>query len=577
MQKETSPAANSTTSDSERPWLNLYPADVPKTIDYPKKPLFSILDETASKYAEKTALSYFGTRIKYKVLLELSNQFANGLTSLGLAKGSRVALILPNIPQFVFCFFGILKAGGVPVPCNPLYKEREIEFQLKDSDSEAVVLLNNAVGQNNYFAEFQKCRPRLASLKQVFVTSVTDYLPPIKKQLAGPLRKIRTIQTQNGEIALVDFIKQQSKNRSKDELGISPNNDLASIQYTGGTTGTAKGAMLTHFNLVSNAIACSFWSGSNQNDITLAVIPYFHIYGLTCAMNAPIYSGQKIVLLPSFNSKEVLATIDSEKISNFPGVPTMYVALLHDPDLEKHSLKTIKRCLSGAAPLPVEVQKQFDEITGGNLVEGYGLTEASPVTHANILRPNAPSRIGSIGIPYPDTSVKIVNIESGERVSTGEIGELAIKGPQVMKGYWKNPEETSRVMKDGWLLTGDIGKIDEEGFFYIVDRKKDLIDASGFKVWPREVEEILFAHPGVKEAAVVGVPDEYRGETVKAFVVLKGKNPAVSAEEIKAFCKERIAAYKVPRIVEFTDELPKSLVGKVLRRKLREAEAATHG
>ncbi len=566
--------ASSSTYANSKPWLKFYPSDIPHSIDYPRKPLFTLLTDSASKFGQKTAFSYFGKNISFKQVNELSNQFANGLISLGISKGSRVALILPNVPQYVFCFYGSLKAGATVVPCNPLYREKEIEFQLKDSGVESVVLLNNIVGKNNYYQEFEKCRPRLDLLKHVFVTSVTDFLPPIKKQLAGPFRKIGTVKTKVESINLVDFVKHLERNEpDTDSLKVDSMNDLAVIQYTGGTTGVSKGAMLTHYNLVSNAIQSVFWTGFDEKETLLAVIPFFHIYGLTSAMNAPIYSGQKVVLLPSFNPREVLETIEKEKVSVFPGVPTMYVALLHQPDLGRHSIKSIKRCVSGAAPLPLEVQRQFNELTGGNLVEGYGLTEASPVTHANILRPNSPSRIASIGIPFPDTDAKIVDIESGTKeLPIGEIGELAVKGPQVMKGYWNCPEETSRVLRDGWLLTGDIAKEDAEGFFYIADRKKDLIDVSGFKVWPREVEEVLYAHPDIKEAAVIGVPDEYRGETVKAFVVLKDKtkpgNPG--ADEIKTFCRDRIAPYKVPKEVEFADDLPKSLIGKVLRRKLRE-------
>lgn len=557
----------------DRPWLKFYPADVPPSIEYPKKPLFSILLESAQKYPNKTSLDYLGKRISFHELNELVNQFANGLSSIGIRKGSKVALILPNLPQFVICFYGALKTGATVVPCNPLYKEKELEFQIENSDAESVVLLNSVVGANDFYSEFSKCRPRLSRVKHVFVTTVTDFLPPIKKQLAGPVKKIRKVDAP-GSINLVDFLKGQSKAEPDTEsLKIDPLNDLAVIQYTGGTTGISKGAMLTHHNLMSNAIALSKWSGLADEGVTLAVIPFFHIYGMTVAMNSPVYGGQKIVLLPSFDPKEVLETIDKEKISVFPGVPTMYIALLNNPEIGRYSLHTVKQCLSGAAGLPLEVKKKFDAVTGGNLVEGYGLTEASPVTHVNLVRSATKAGTGSVGFPLPDTEAKIVDAETGTKdLPVGETGELAIRGPQVMKGYWKSPEETKNVFRDEWLLTGDIARRDGDGYFYIVDRKKDMIDASGFKVWPREVEEILFTHPDIKEAAVIGVPDQYRGENVKAFVVLKDKNRNPGAGAITAYCKERIASYKVPRIVEFRDTLPKSLVGKVLRRKLREEE-----
>ena len=563
---------NMQTAAHDRPWLKFYPADVPPSIDYPKTPLFSILVESAQKYSNKVALDYLGRKITFRELNELANQFANGLISIGIKKGSKIALILPNLPQFVICFYGAMKAGAIVVPCNPLYKEKELEFQIENSGSEAVVLLNSVVRVNDFYSEFAKCRPRLAKVKHVFVTTVTDFLPPIKKQLAGPLKKIGKVSAPDS-INLVDFLKREPKDEpNTDSLKIDSLNDLAVIQYTGGTTGVSKGAMLTHYNLVSNAIALSKWSGlSGAEGTTIAVIPFFHIYGMTVAMNSPIYGGEKIVLLPSFDPKEVLETIDKEKIAVFPGVPTMYIALLNNPEIGRYSLHTVKQCLSGAAGLPLEVMKKFDAATGGNLVEGYGLTEASPVTHVNLVRAGTQPKAGSIGFPLPDTDAKIVDIETGMKdLAVGETGELAVNGPQVMKGYWNSPEETKNVFRGEWLLTGDIARQDGDGYFYIVDRKKDMIDASGFKVWPREVEEVLFTHPDVKEAAVIGVPDQYRGENVKAFVVLKDKSKNPGEEAIRSYCKERIAAYKVPRMVEFRDSLPKSLVGKVLRRKLRE-------
>lgn len=562
---------------TSRPWVKFYPEDISPNFVYPKVPLFALLTETARKHPNWVALAYQGKNITYKELNELSNQFANGLISLGITKGSKVALILPNTPQFVYCFFGILKTGATVVPCNPLYREKEIEFQLQNSEASAVIILNNIVDTNNFYQEFEKCRPRLSKLNHVFITSVIDYLPPFKKQLAGPIKKIKTLQKE-GTIKLTDFVQHQAKNEPNTEsLHIDPHKDVAVIQYTGGTTGISKGAMLTHENLVSNAVTMSNWVGISQNqEVSLAVIPFFHIYGLSVAMTSGVFAAQKIVLLPKFDPKEVLKTLQDERVQLFPGVPTMYVALLHNPDLGRYSISTVARCVSGGAPLPVEVQKKFNAISGGKLIEGYGLTETSPVTHCNIMRPKIIPKEGSIGVPVPNTDAKIVDIETGTKdLSIGEVGELAVRGPQIMLGYWNNEDETKKVLRGEWLLTGDIAKQDEDGFFYIVDRKKDLIDASGFKVWPREVEEILFIHPAIKEAAVVGVPDEYRGETVKAFVVLKDKNNNPGIEQIRTFCKERIAPYKVPKIIEFVDDLPKSLIGKVLRRKLREKEESS--
>lgn len=562
---------------SGAPWLSFYPPDLRQSADYPKEPLFGILQDSAKKHPDWVALSYHGKKITYRELDDLSNRFANGLLSLGITKGSKVAIVLPNLPQYVFCFFGILKSGAIVVPCNPLYKEKEIEFQLVDSETVAVVILNDAVGPNDYYQEFEKCRPRLKKLKHVFVTSVRDYLPPIKKQLAGPLKKIRTTK-KSGTINLVDFLRgHPSQEPDLESLRTDERNDVAVLQYTAGTTGISKGAMLTHENLVSNAVIMSKWIGaSDQQETILAVLPFFHIYGLSVALCSAIHSSQKIVILPSFHPKEVLETIQKEKVQIFPGVPTMYIALLHSPDLGKYSLGTLNQCVSGGAPLPAEVQKRFNEVSGGKLIEGYGLSEASPVTHCSVLRPKIVSKEGSIGVPFPNTDSKIVDIETGTKdLSVGEVGELAVRGPQVMKGYWNNQKETEAMFRGEWLLTGDIAKEDEDGFFYIVDRKKDMINASGFKVWPREVEEILFTHPAIKEAAVVGVADEYRGESVKAYVVLKDKGNNPGEDALRAYCKERISAYKVPKQIEFVDDLPKSLIGKVLRRKLKESSRPT--
>jgi len=556
-------------------WLKFYPKGVAQEFEMPWVSVQSILLETAKRHPNSTALEFQGSKISYVKLNELSNQFANGLMSLGLKKGSKIAIILPNIPQFVLCFWGALKAGLIVVPCNPLYREREIEFQLKDSESEAIIILNNIYNNNDFYSGFEKARPRLPNVKHVFTTSLTDFLPPIKKQLAGPVKKIQTLK-KLGTIDLVSFISNKPKTEP-DTASINPEEEVAVIQYTGGTTGTSKGAMLTHKNLVSNAYMSKNWENGEGNDRLLGVTPFFHIFGLTVGMISSTLSGMEIVLLPSFHVKEVLETIVKHRITTFPGVATMYIAMINYPELSKYPINSIRRCISGAAPLPLEVQKKFDMITGGHLVEGYGLTEASPVTHCNPLGDGALVKSGSIGIPLQDTDAKIVDSETGTKeMPLEESGELAIKGPQVMKGYWKQPDETANVMRDGWLLTGDIARMDEDGYFYIVDRKKDMIDVSGFKVWPREVEEVLYTHPAVKEAAVVGVRDDYRGEAVKAFIVLKDKTANMDIDAIREYCKTQLAPYKVPKIIEFRDELPKTLVGKILRRKLREEAASAN-
>lgn len=356
------------------------------------------------------------------------------------------------------------------------------------------------------------------------------------------------------------------------DIEIDPIEEVALLQYTGGTTGFPKAAMLTHRNLIANTLMCAHWMYRCQKgeEAILGVLPFFHVYGMTTIMNLSVMQAYKMILLPKFDVETVLKTIEKQKPTLFPGAPTMYIALLNHPNLSKYDLSSIKVCISGSAPLPVEVQEKFEKITGGKLIEGYGLTEASPVTHSNFLWDGERIK-GSIGVPWPDTDAKIISLETGQEANVNEIGELVVRGPQVMKGYWNQPFETDSVLRDDWLYTGDMGYMDEKGYFFIVDRKKDMIIASGYNIYPREVEEVLYEHPKVQEAVVVGVPHEYRGETVKAFIVLK-EGEQCTEEELDEFMRNRLAAYKVPRIYEFRKELPKTAVGKILRRVLIEEE-----
>src|SRR5699024_738840 len=347
--------------------------------------------------------------------------------------------------------------------------------------------------------------------------------------------------------------------------------DLALLQYTGGTTGHPKGVMLTHYNLVSNVQMCESWLYQTERgkEIVLGVLPFFHVYGMTTVMNMAIMQGSKMILLPKFDPEEVLKSIHKLKPTLFPGAPTVYVGLLNHPKLNKYDLSSIVASISGSSALPIEVQEQFERETGGRIVEGYGLTETSPVTHANFVWHKRIN--GSIGVPWPDTEAMIVEMDTLNKLKTGEIGEIAVRGPQVMMGYWNDEEETEEVLRDGWLLTGDLGYVDEEGFFYVVDRKSDMIIAGGFNIYPREIEEVLYEHPAVGEAIVAGIPDQYRGETVKAYIVVK-KGLKVTKKELDDFCREHLAAFKVPRFYEFKDELPKTAVGKILRRQLVDEE-----
>lgn len=547
-------------------WHQHYPEEVPVTLEYPEAFLTDFLLRSAWEFPERDAITFLGKRINYRQLLEDVYRFAHVLTDLGVRKGDRVSIMLPNTPQAVIAYYGALFAGAVVVQTNPMYVERELVHQLTDSGAETIICLDLV---------FNKVKNVLdkTPLKRVIVTGIKDYLP-FPKNLLYLLKMIKEGNHVNisygGNIYRFSDLMRKASTDPVTSPVKSPD-ELALLQYTGGTTGLAKGAMLTHRNLVANTVQCAAWvhRGRRGKEKTLGVLPFFHVYGMTVVMNYSVYMAATMILLPKFDAGQVLKTIAAEKPTLFPGAPTMYVALINHPDIGKYELSSIEACLSGSAPLPVEVQERFEKLTGGRLVEGYGLTEASPVTHANPIW--GPRKTGRIGLPWPDTDCRIVNPETGEDVNPGEIGELLVRGPQVMKGYWNQPEETEKVLKDGWLSTGDMAYMDEDGYFAIMDRKKDMIIAGGFNIYPREVEEVLYEHPAVQEAAVVGVPDPYRGETVKAFIVLK-KGKKVTEKELNAYCRERLAAYKVPRLYEFRSELPKTTIGKVLRRVLAEEE-----
>lgn len=551
----------------ERPWFKHYPEEIPTTIDYDNKPLQQFLIETATNYPNKVAIHFMGKELTYKEVFDLSKRVANYLQSLGLEKGDRVAIMLPNIPQAVISYYGVLLAGGIVVQTNPLYTERELEYQLKDSGSKILVCLDILLPRANRVKGN-------TNVEHIIVTGIKDYLP-FPKNLLYPIvqkREYGKIEkpVHGGDIHVW---KQAIGSASPEykEYDIDPKEDLALLQYTGGTTGFPKGVMLTHFNLVANVQMSVKWLYKSKfgEEVVLGLLPFFHVYGMTAVMNMSIMTANKMVLIPKFNPGDLLKIIDKEKPTLFPGAPTIYIGLLNHPDISKYDLSSIKACLSGSAPLPVDVQERFEKVTGGRLVEGYGLTETSPITHANLVWGHR--KPGSIGIPWPDTDAKILKDGTMEEAEIGEIGEIAIKGPQVMKGYWNREEDTANSLVDGWFLTGDMGYMDEDGYFYVVDRKKDMIIAGGYNIYPREVEEVLYEHEAISEAVVVGVPDPYRGETVKAFIVLK-EGATLTEEQLDAYCRENLAAFKVPRLYEFRDELPKTAVGKILRRKLLDEE-----
>jgi len=548
-------------------WEVNYPEEIPISIDYDRVPLHSFLENAVKRFSGKKALHFMGKEVTFDELYDEACKVANYLQSLGLKKGDRIAIMLPNCPQAVVSYYGALMAGGIVVQTNPLYTERELEYQMIDSGAKYIVCLDILV-------------PRImnirnnTSIEHVIVTGIKDYLPFPKNLIYPFIQKkeynmvINVEQSENVHV-WKHIMKSAVANYKR--VDVDPVEDLALLQYTGGTTGNPKGVMLSHYNLVSNCQMCDKWIYKTEEgkEVVLGVLPLFHVYGMTTLMNLSIMLGSKLILLPKFDAKETLETIEKQRPTLFPGAPTIYVGLLNHPDMHKFDLSSIEACISGSAPLPVEIQQNFEKVTGGKLVEGYGLTESSPVTHANFVWGKRVN--GSIGVPWPDTDSKIVKIGTEEEAELGEVGEIVVKGPQVMKGYWNNEEETANTLRDGWLYTGDLGYMDEKGYFYIVDRSKDMIIAGGYNIYPREVEEILYEFEGVQEVAVAGVPDPYRGETVKAFIVPK-EGYTLEDKELNKFCRKHLAAFKVPRIYEFRDELPKTAVGKILRRQLVDEE-----
>jgi long-chain acyl-CoA synthetase len=553
---ETSARKKGRKNPMERPWLRFYEDGVPPNIEYPRIPLYQVLDDTAREFPGLDAVIFQGRGIKYGELAGWTRDLASGLHQIGIKRGQRVAIMLPNCPQYIVAYYAILKLGGVVVNVNPMYVERELEFQLNDAGAQTILAARDLL-------------PRLEAvkgktpLKTVILTDADEH---VGKEGNMGQRKIAGTEA----LEYTDLLK-KGTSQGPPILSIDPD-EVALLQYTGGTTGFSKGAMLTHYNLVSDVVQCVSWNVGAQKgeERMLAVLPFFHVYGMTVTMNEAIYLAATIILLPRFQVDDCLEAINKYQPTRFPGVPTMYIGIINHPRVKEYNISSIKVCSSGSAPLPVEALRRFEELTGGKISEGYGLTEASPVTHANPF--SGKRKVGSIGLPRPDTDAKVVDLETGEKdLPPGEEGELCIRGPQVMKGYWNRPEETAKTLRNGWLYTGDIAKMDEEGYFYIVDRKKDMIICGGFNVYPREVEEALYLNPKILEAAVLGVPDPYRGETVKAFVVLKPGEKSTD-EEIIDFCRQNLARFRVPTLVEFRKELPKSHVGKVLRKVLREEE-----
>ena len=556
---------------NDRPWLAHYDQGVPHTVEIPEAPLFHSLEEAARKYPDRACTIFKGAVISYKEMNALTDRMAAALVEMGVKKGDRVGIFMPNTPQFVIAFFGILKAGGVVVAVNPTYPPDEVLTPVNDSNIEIMFTLTK------FYGVLKAVRER-SKLKKIIVSNIKETLPSMLRVLFTLVKEKkeghRLDTLANGDVWMKDLLKKH-ENSPKPNVQVTPD-DIALFQYSGGTTGIPKGAVALHRNVVANTMQMRAWFVNciEGQEIFLMGIPLFHVYGMVAGMSLAMTLGASMVMVPNARDlKDVLENISKHKATIFPGVPLLYNAINNHPDVkaEKYNLSSIKACISGSAPLMRETKEQFEKLTGGRVFEGYGLSEAPTATHCNPLL--GVNKTGSIGMPLPNVEVKIISLDDGEtEMLQGEIGEIVIHGPQVMKGYHNMPTETTntlRQMNDGktWLFTGDIGRMDEDGYFYIVDRKKELIKPGGFQVWPREVEEAISSHPKVLEVGVGGIPDPNRGEAVKAWVVVKpGEN--ITVEELRAYCKEHLAPYKVPSHIEFRNELPKTTVGKILRREL---------
>lgn len=554
-------------------WISQYDSEVPSSVNYPEWTVPDLLRHSSDRFANSPALLFYGTCISYRELDDLATRFALGLRRLGVSQGDRVAIMLPNIPQTVIAYYGILKAGAVVVPTNPLYVEREIRAQLTDAEAETMVVLDLL------YPRVRAVREATTLPKRIIVTGVQDYLPFFKKLLypikARVDKRWVSVEKAPPVYDFLELLRINSVNGAdySADLPLVRPTDLAQLQYTGGTTGTAKGVMLTHRNVVVNTLQGRYWSPDFREgqEIFLGAIPFFHSYGQTTCQNLAIATGCAVVLLPRFHADEVIKAIHTHRITMFSGVPMMYSMITEHPDATRYDLRSLRVCLSGASSLPADVQERFESLTGARISEGYGLTEASPTTHCNPMHGKHPS--GSMGLPFPDTEARVVDSDNGlEDVPNGETGELIVRGPQIMLGYWNKEDETRAVLRDGWLHTGDLVRRDDRGYFYFVDRKKDIIKSRGETVYPREIEEVLRQHQAVSEAAVVGVADHDYGEVIKAYVVAK-PGLLITEQALITHCAGLLARYKIPSIVEFRQELPRTVIGKVLRRVMR-AEAA---
>ena len=553
----------------DKPWLSSYESDVPPQIDYDTACLPEFLERSTREFPDRMALNFQGYQVTYSELTSMVDRFAAALTDFGVGQGDSVAILLPNVIPCVVGYYAILKIGAIVVMNNPLYSDRELEHQFNDSGAKVLITLDLLANR------MIDLRPK-TGIRQIVYTSIGDYLPfpknllfPLvgkKKGLAATVQKASDVYPWKAQLARA--------------AGPAPTADLAfddvaMYQYTGGTTGVSKGVMLTHGNLSRQVQQLRAWfpNFNRGEEDMLGALPFFHVFGLSVAMNFSIYMGWGDILVPKPQPEPLLEVIGKFRPTFAPLVPTMYIGMLSSPAIAQTDMTSIKGCFSGSAPLPVEVIRDFEAKTGATIVEGFGMTESTPVTHVNPFA-GGKRKVGSIGVPISDTECRIVDLNDGVTdMPVGDTGELIIRGPQVMKGYWNKPEATAETLADGWLHTGDIAKMDEDGYFFIVDRKKDMIISGGYNVYPRDIEEVFFEHPKVQEATAIGIPHAKRGEQVKVFVVLK-EGETATQEELLAYCKDKLATYKLPTQIEFRTELPKTNVGKVLKKDLRAEEMA---
>ncbi|MFC2069738.1 long-chain fatty acid--CoA ligase [Chloroflexota bacterium] len=523
----------------DKPWFKFWPEGVPKTLDYPEIPLFSILSQAAEKWPDNTAFSLGERKLTYRELDEVTSRLAAGLNDLGVNIGDKVLLFLNNSIEFVIGYYGILKAGGTVATVNPLSRQAELRHQISDTGATAII-------------------------------TGTEFYPVIDEVRGGTTVKVVVLagnEKAEGVVSLEKILKDYPP--SPPEFTVKPKDDTAAIVYTGGTTGLPKGVLLTHYNLIANAMQNAAWFDWNDRDIVIGLLPFYHSWGGCTCINSPVLSGARVIIIPRFNAGELLSTIEREKVTVLYGAASMFTTLVNSPELTEYNLSSLRYVKNGAMPIPPEIRDKWERVTGIKMVLGYGLSEASPEAHNS---PQQRIKSATIGIPTVDTEAKIVDEETGEiELPPGQSGELIIRGPQVMKGYLNCPEDTLEALRNGWLYTGDLAMMDEDGYFHILDRKKETINYKGYTIAPAELEAVLYEHPAVRECAVIGKPDTFAGEIPKACVVLKSGQTA-TGEEIIAFCAERIAPYKRIREVEFIEEVPKTPVGKMLRRVLRDKE-----